>query len=136
MLHLKRIRELENLRNQPFAPPPDLMSKVEEFGEQDEPWRVIQALPEGQEEPNWLVVFPGDEISTLYLEGREVQGKWDEERQVFFPEEGDPLDLQGHSVSLDSLESAEEDEDEAWWAEALEAQKRLKGRSWEETGGL
>ena len=118
MLHLKRIQEFERLQNQAFAPPQGLLDRVEELEERGEPWRVLEAWEEGREEPTWLGVFPGKETAILYVEGESVEGTWDEARNVLLVEEGSPLDLQGRPVSLESLESDEEDEDEGWWEEA------------------
>ena len=125
MQHLKQILELEQLRNQAFIPPHDLLDRVEELEERGEPWCVLEVWTEGREEPSWLAVFPDGEAAILYVEGEGVKGKWDQEHEVFLPEEGEALDLQGRPVSLSSLEAEEEEEDEAWWEEAEAKRKPI-----------
>lgn len=122
MLRLAQISDLDRLARQPYDPPPGLVGAVEEAAARGEPWWTLQILPEGAEEPAWLVVFPDRERDLYFLDGEPLQGRWDEGQQVFLAEEGLPLDLQGRRISRESLEEELEAED-AGRAEALERRK-------------
>lgn len=122
MLKLAQITDLDRLARQPYDPPAALVAALETASARSEPWWALQILPEGAEEPSWLVVFPEREGDLYFLDGEAVQGRWDEGQQVFLAEEGLPLDLQGHRVSRESLEEDQEAE-EAGWAGDLERRK-------------
>ncbi|HEU4950833.1 MAG TPA: hypothetical protein VFT46_02730 [Holophagaceae bacterium] len=114
MLKLAQITDLDRLARQPFDPPPGFVGAVEEAAARGEPWRAIQALPEGALEPGWLLIFPDREEDLYFLEGETFQGRWDEAQQVFLADEGPPLDLLGRRVSLESVVAEREEEDAAW----------------------
>lgn len=103
MLRLLQFNDLDHLAQQPYDPPPALVTALETASARSEPWWALQILPEGAEDPSWLVVFPEREGDLYFLDGEILQGRWDEGQQVFLPEEGLPLDLQGRRVSRERL---------------------------------
>ncbi|HET8715859.1 MAG TPA: hypothetical protein VFM16_08545 [Holophagaceae bacterium] len=110
MLKLRQISDLDQLGQLAFDPPPALRDAAEDAASRGEPWWALQALPEGAPEPSWLLVFPDREQDLFVLEGEALPGRWDEAQQVFIPEEGLPVDLQGRRIPLSELESEQEED--------------------------
>lgn len=131
MLHLHRIGDLDQLRGRPYRPPEHLLDEAEEAEARGEPWQILEAQPDGAEEPLWICVFPEREASdALYRFGELHEGRWDAEREVFLAEDGTCFDLQGRAIPLAALEEEGEEED-AEWEEDI-ARKKGTGPSPEE----
>jgi len=111
MLRIKRIDDLDELRAQSFPPPFALVETLEDTQERGEAWWVLMAYEEGASRAGWVVGFPESGASRFFTEGEELNGRWDGERELFLTEEGPPLDLRGHPVSLATIEEDEEEED-------------------------
>lgn len=110
MLRTRLIKDLDQMGTQAFPPPFGLMDLLEEAEVRGEAWCVLMAYGGPAGEVRWLVRFLDSGESLLFLEGEQVQGRWDAERQVFLPEEGPPIDLQGKPVSLSDREEAGEED--------------------------
>lgn len=111
MLHTRRIRDLEEMRNQAFPPPYALMELLEDADGRGEAWWVLMAFEGQAAEARWVAVFPDAGESRFYSDGEQMSGRWDGERGIFLPEEGPPQDLRGNTVSLRSIAEDEEEED-------------------------
>ncbi len=123
MLHVKRIRDLDELRRQTFQAPLALVELLEEVEARGEPWRVIQAFGGSPGDARWVAVLPGKGESQFFADGERHRGRWDEEHALFIPDEGKPLDLNGRTTTLAVLE------DEALELESAEAARRQQGSS-------
>jgi hypothetical protein len=111
MLKTKVIKDVDQLNVQAFRPPPALVGAIEEAEARGESWWVLMAYGGRPGEARWLVVIPGFNESIFFVEGDQLHGRWDLEHEVFFPEDGPPLNLLGNPVSLSSLEEETEEED-------------------------
>ena len=113
MLHLHRIDDMDQLRERPCQPPERLLDEAEEAEARGEPWQVLEAQPDGEEEPLWICVFPEREASdALYRFGDLHLGHWDAERNVFLTEDGACFNLCGRTVSPSALEAEGEEEED------------------------
>ena len=120
MMHTRVIKDVDELRTVPFPPPYALMDAVEAAEGRGEAWWALMAFERGASHAQWVAVFPEAEVARFYMEGDQMTGRWDSHREIFLPDEGSPVDLRGHRVSLASIEDEEEDED----AEAEERRHR------------
>ena len=111
MLQTKVIKDLDEIRGQAFQPPFALMESVEDAQSRGEGWWVLLAYGEGSWGARWVAVFPESKESLFFTEGDQLRGRWDQEHEIFFPEEGPPLNLLGNPVSLSSIEEEEEEEE-------------------------
>jgi hypothetical protein len=100
MLHVKIIKDLDSLWNQPTSPPYRLLELAEEWGERGEDWVVLEAKEEYRADPHWLLVTgEKDREDLLFLEGGTLTGRWDGSRNLFFDEDGFSIDLHGNRTS-------------------------------------
>jgi hypothetical protein len=128
MLRVKRIVEVEALKYQATTPPRVILSAVETAAERAEPWWVVQAISDRQEDALWLAVFP-DAKEALFFTGEEtLKGRWDEGRCVFFDEEGKSWNLEGRQVSVSSMEEEAAEEDAGYEEEMAERRRRQSGK--------
>jgi hypothetical protein len=111
MLHIKQIKELEEMRTKAFPPPPALMDSIEYAEGRGEKWRVIMAFERHSSLAVWVAEFPESREARFFMDGNQLRGRWDPEHEIFIPEEGRPLDLRGKPVSLAAIENEEEEED-------------------------
>ena len=111
MLRTKRIKDLDQIQTQAFSPPPALLGSVEDAEVRGEAWWVVMAFSDSTGDARWVVVFPDTQQALFFTEGDQLNGRWDQEHELFFPEEGPPLNLLGNPVSLSSVEEDEEEED-------------------------
>ena len=123
MLHVKRIRDLDELRRQTFQAPLALVELLEEVEARGEPWWVLLAFSSGAGNARWVAVLPGEGESQFFADGERHRGRWDEEHVLFIPDEGQPLDLTGRTTTLAVLE------DEALELDSAEAARKQQGGS-------
>lgn len=119
MLHTRQIHDLDELRASAFPAPYALVQTVEDAQERSEAWWALLAYERGVARTTWVLGFPDSGGARFFVDGDQLSGRWDGEREIFLPEDGPPLDLRGNPLSLAAIEEDEEDED----AEA-EARKR------------
>lgn len=113
MPRTKLIKDLDQMRAQAFSPPFALMGLIENAEGRGEEWQVLMAYGSISGGARWVAVFPGSKEARFFTEGDHLSGRWDSEHEIFFPEEGSPLNLLGNPVSLSSIE--EEVEEENGW---------------------
>ncbi|NTW86413.1 MAG: hypothetical protein HGB30_09660 [Holophagaceae bacterium] len=123
MLHVKRIRDLDELRRQTFQAPIALVEHLEEAEARGEPWWVLQAFGGGPSDARWVAVLQGEGESLFFSDGEHHRGRWDDEHALFIPDEGKPMDLNGRTTTLSALE------DEAVELESAEAARKQQGSS-------
>lgn len=110
MPRTKLIKDLDQMRNQAFAPPHALMEFVRNAEVRGEKWWVLMAYGSLSGDVRWVAAFPESNESLFFSEGDQLSGRWDSEHQLFIPKEGSPLNLLGNAVSLSSIEEAEEED--------------------------
>ena len=110
---VKLIKDLDQMRNQAFSPPFALMEFIQNAEARGEAWQAILAYGSISGGARWVAVFPGSAESLFFTEGDQLRGRWDPEHEIFFPEDGPPLNLLGNPVTLSSVEEAAEEE-EGW----------------------
>lgn len=109
MLRTRRIKDLDQLRSQAFSPPQALRGTIEEAEFRSEAWEVIMAFGSISGGARWVAILPASREAFFFTEGDRLTGRWDSELEVFFPEEGAPLNLFGNPVSLSSIEEEMEE---------------------------
>jgi len=111
MLHTKLIKDLDQLRVQAFPPPFTLIESIEDVEGRGEAWRVLMAFDDYATDAQWVAMFPDSEEAWFYANDEHMSGRWDQEHEIFFPDDGSPLNLLGKPVSLASILDSEEEED-------------------------
>ena len=111
MLHVKLIKEVDDLRTKAYPPPHALMEAVENADRRGERWWVLLAFERFSAHAIWVAGFPEANAARYFVDGDQLTGRWDSEHDLFIPEEGRPLDLRGRAVSLAAIEDEEEAED-------------------------
>jgi hypothetical protein len=111
MLHIKQIKELDEMRTKAFPPPYALMDSIEYAEGRGERWWVILAYERHSSLAVWVAEFPESREAWFFMDGDQLRGRWDPDHEIFISEEGCPLDLRGKPVSLAAIEDEEEEED-------------------------
>jgi len=133
-MHIKLINDLDEMRTLAFPPPHRLMESVVDAERRGERWRVILAWDRTSEQARWVTVLPDADASQFFSDGNHMRGRWDPDHDLFFPEEGSSLNLQGKPVSLSTLEDEAEDADsqeaESQWQAARQKALANGAISW------
>jgi hypothetical protein len=136
MPHTKLINDLNDMRNLAFSPPYPLMDAIEDAERRGKTWRVIMAYERNSENARWVAVLPDPGESQFFSDGDQLNGRWDPEHELFIPEQGSPLNLQGKPVSESSIEEEEEagdaEEEERNWEVARHHAQENGSLSWGE----
>lgn len=133
-MHIKLINDLDEMRTLAFPPPHNLMESVVDADRRGERWRVILAYEGNSEKARWVTVLPDADASHFFSDGNHLSGHWDPDHDLFFPEEGSSLNLQGKPVTLASLadeaEDADSQEAESLWQVARQKAREDGAISW------
>lgn len=115
---VKRIEDLDELRSQAYTIPIRLLYSLENKTGRGEAWWVLRASSERHPDARWLTVFPDQNEAVLYLEDGALEGRWDPNLNVFFPEDEPPVNLLGEPVNVSDLEDQADEEEFYRWERA------------------